>query len=443
MNNQFLEKKSTSAKVALIRCNSYEQSVVDEAVARGIGLLGGAGCFARAGEKILFKPNVLWATDPAKCVITHPSILHAAGAAFASTGAALQYGDSPAGILSSLPTLKKCGYDEALAGLKVVPVSFDNGMEREFSQGISSKRLQIAQAVVDADGVINLPKLKTHGLTRMTGAVKNLFGCVPGLTKGNYHTRFCDVVDFAQLLADIAAFVRPRLHLLDAIEAMEGNGPQSGTPKKLGVLLVSTDPVALDTIACRIIHLDPDFVPTIAAGVKAGLGTGDMQQIELLGDELEPVVDRTFVAVRMPPARVPANGIVRGIRRFFLPRPVISRTKCTKCGRCVSACPLEPKPHDAEKKLLHCGIRYCNLISIFAKNAAKSDTVSKALRQPSAKVCPTYDYRICIRCYCCQEVCPCSAITIRDPLLRRLFPIIPFVSLLVTRAATRRQLKKG
>jgi uncharacterized protein (DUF362 family)/Pyruvate/2-oxoacid:ferredoxin oxidoreductase delta subunit len=363
----------------------------------------------RSGERILFKPNVLWGTNPAKCVVTHPAVLRAAITPFAPAGAVLQYGDSPAGILRTLPSLKKCRYEEALDGLPVTAVSFDTGEERAYPGGISSKRLQIARAVLEADGVVNLPKLKTHGLTRMTGAIKNCFGCVPGMTKGNYHTRFCDAYDFARLLADIVALVRPRLHIMDAIRAMEGNGPQSGTPKHLGVLLLSTDPVAMDTVACRIINLDPRCVPTIAAGVAAGIGTGEFDNIEIVGDDLAAVIDRTFRVTRRPPARLPAKRIVRGIRSFFLPRPVIVRKKCIRCGICASACPVSPK----------------------------------ALVVRDKQKCPVYDYRICIRCYCCHEVCPGKAIIIKDPLVRRLFPVIPFVSLLVARLAARRKPKRN
>ncbi|MCX7726100.1 MAG: DUF362 domain-containing protein, partial [Chitinispirillaceae bacterium] len=256
-------------KVAVVGCASYDYETVEKAVERGVNLLGGVEKFASKGEKILFKPNVLWGTDPAKCVITNPAVLRAAVALFSKTGAKLQYGDSPAAFQKPFPTMKKSGYIDALSQFSVELVSFENGKNVSFPEGISTKVLHIADAVLEADGVINLPKLKTHGLTRLTGAVKNLFGCVPGLTKGEYHARHPDVYDFSDLLVDIAKFVKPRLHIMDGIEAMEGNGPQSGTPKKLGVLLFSEDPVALDTVACILIDLKKEFVPTISSGVKA------------------------------------------------------------------------------------------------------------------------------------------------------------------------------
>ncbi|MBN1758974.1 MAG: DUF362 domain-containing protein [Chitinispirillaceae bacterium] len=391
------------ALVAVVRCTSYEQEVVDAAVKRGIGLLGGAELFAAPGEKIVFKPNVLWGTDPSKGIVTHPSVLRAVIGSFSASGAELQYGDSSAGLPNEAKSMRRCGYMEALKALPVSHVSFLKKKVVEWPEGIAGKKLELAEAVVDADGVINLPKLKTHGLVRMTGAVKNCFGCIPGATKGAYHARFPDVYDFSNLLADIATCVRPRLHIMDAVEAMEGNGPQSGSPKKLGVLLFSTDPVALDSIACRLIHLDTRYVPTIVAAERTGLGIGNPQQIDLTGDPIEEFIDRSFDVLRAAPVRIASDGILKNVKRFFLPRPVIRKNRCTRCGRCVSVCPVQPP----------------------------------ALKHIDTVLPPVYDYRICIRCYCCQEVCPSKAIVIREPLMARVLPYMTYIALLVTRHRTR------
>jgi len=394
-----------SSIVAVIACASYDPDEVRPAVDRGIRLAGGAAACATTGERILFKPNVLWGTDPSRCVVTHPEVLRAAITAFSATGAHLFYGDSPAALQQAKPTMKKCGYDRALEGLPVTLLPFEHSSMVNCPDGIAGKRLQIVSEVLEADGIINIPKLKTHGLTRMTGAIKNCYGCIPPVVKGEYHARFPDVYDFSQLLADITSFIRPRLHIMDAIEAMEGNGPQSGTPKKLGTILVSTDPVALDTVACRLIGLDPAHVPTIAAGVKTGLGTSSWDEITLVGDPIEPLIDTTFDVVRMPPVTLPQNSLLGAIKKIFLPRPVISAKKCTRCGRCVSICPLRPP----------------------------------AVNRSSPNRIPRYNYTACIRCYCCQEVCPSKAITIREPLARKLLPFATYLSLLITRSRVRRR----
>jgi uncharacterized protein (DUF362 family)/ferredoxin len=400
----YLAENGNRVIVAVVKCSSYDQGEVDGALQRGIDFVGGVNRFATSGERILFKPNVLWGTDPAKCVVTHPAVLRGAVTVFSGSGATLEYGDSSAGLPRKTQALEKCGYGRVLKSLPVKAVSFDRGQEVTFQEGIAGKRLRIAATVLDSDGIINLPKLKTHGLTRMTGAVKNLFGCVPGMTKGEYHARFPDVYNFSKLLADITALIQPRLHIMDAIEAMEGNGPQSGTPKNLGILLFSTDPVALDAVACRLINLDPDCVPTIAAGENAGCGVGDLHAVDIVGDALEPCVDHSFRVVREPPASLPGTGLLGMIKRFFLPRPAIVASACVCCGRCVSMCPVSPP----------------------------------ALTQNDNLEIPRYDYSKCIRCYCCQEVCPKKAIVIRKSVLGMLLPYVPYISLLVTRIRARR-----
>ena len=375
-------------------CNSYHQHQINEAIHRGLKLLGGVEQFFSAGEELLIKPNVLWGTDPQRCVVTNPSVFAAVVSAFKDKGVRLSYGDSPGGLQTAIHALKKSGFHAIAEEMGVSLGDFDHGRSVSFENGISSKRLHIANAVLGVDGMISISKLKSHGLTRMTGAVKNQFGCVPGIVKGEYHARFPDIYDFSQLLVDVARFAHARLYIMDAVFAMEGNGPQSGDPKKIGALLFSADPVALDTIACKIIDLDPAFVPTIGAGARSGLGNSDEAMIELLGDPVDPLIDKTFRVVRKPPVRVPRNRLLRQIRSSFTPRPVINSQLCTRCLRCVQVCPVDPKAVEARKKRV-----------------------------------PHYDYRSCIRCFCCHEMCPSKAITIRTPLLKKLFPLATYISL--------------
>lgn len=393
-----------SANVAVVSCPSYDRKTVDAAIVRGLSLLGGAAAFAKQGENLLFKPNMLWGTEPEKCVVTHPEVLRGTVNAFGATGATLFYGDSPAGVQNIDAVVNKCGYTDALAGIPVALAPFDKGIMVDVKEGRAGKKLTIARTVLDATGIINVAKLKTHGLTRMTGAIKNLYGCIPVLIKGEYHARFPDVYAFSQLLADIAFFIKPRLHIIDAVFAMEGNGPQSGTPKKLGVIIMSTDPVAADIIGCKLMNLDPAHVPTIAAGAAVGLGCGDSGAIKLFGDPIEPFIDPSFDVVRMPPVSLPDTSLLGTIKRFFLPRPVINRKRCTRCIRCISICPITPS----------------------------------VLTQKSKRMPPEYDYARCIRCYCCQEVCPSKAIDIRYPVLRRLLPIATYFSLFITRIRVRK-----
>jgi uncharacterized protein (DUF362 family)/Pyruvate/2-oxoacid:ferredoxin oxidoreductase delta subunit len=403
--DQGSEKNKTPSVVAVLHCPSYDFTHVEKAVKHGIELVGGITAFAKANERLVFKPNVLAASDPDRCVVTHPAVLRAAICAFSATGASLSYGDSPSALSPAEPSMERCGYNNALAGFSVTRAPFELSSMVHFPDARIGKRFTIVQSVLDADGIINLPKLKTHALTRMTGAIKNCFGCVPMAAKVEFHARFPDPYHFSQLLADIATFLRPRLHIMDAIMAMEGNGPQSGTPKKLGAILVSTDPVALDVVACRLIGLDPAHVPTIAAAVRCGLGYADAGMIRLVGDAVEPLIDSSFDVVRMPPVAPSQTAASGAIKLFFLPRPSIDHKRCTHCRLCVSVCP--PKP--------------------------------SALSQKSEKRPPIFDYGICIRCYCCQEMCPSGAISIKNPPLSCLLPFARYAARLLARLRAGRE----
>lgn len=214
-------------KVALVRCDSYDYSEVKRAVDRGLSLIGGPEAFVKAGEKILLKPNFLTAEAPEKCVTTHPAVFKAVAEVFKGIGTVLSYGDSPAfGSMENVARKSRVG--NIAAELGIPPADFHNGKEVSFKEGIQNKKFMLAKGVLESDGLISLPKLKTHGLTRMTGCVKNQFGCIPGFLKGEFHVKLPDVNDFARMLVDINMLVKPRLFIMDAIIGMEGNGPRGG-----------------------------------------------------------------------------------------------------------------------------------------------------------------------------------------------------------------------
>jgi len=377
-----------NSKVALIGCADYSEDKIYAALKRGLDLLGGAGGLVKAGEKIVLKPNVLIGSDPAKCVTTHPAIMKAVGKLFHEAGAVILYGDSPSfgGCEFNLRRsgLKQAG-DEA--GFQLA--DFDHGREVSHPQALLAKKITLANAVLDADGVISLPKLKTHGITRLTGAIKNQFGCVPGMLKGQFHVKMPDPHNFSAMLVDLNTFIRPRLYIMDAVVGMEGNGPRGGKPRQIGVLLLSSDPIALDSIACKLINLNPEFVPTSQPGEKSGLGTYHYQNITLLGDPIEPFIVKGFVVVRKAVPAASRNRWLNIVKNRATPRPVIDRAKCTACGTCVKMCPVGPT----------------------ALDWIQTETGKK----------PKHNYDNCIRCYCCQETCPESAISIQTPLLGKIF----------------------
>ena len=259
-----------------------------------------------------------------------------------------------------------------------------------FPQALLAKQLDLAAGALEADGIVSLPKMKTHGFTRITGAVKNQFGCIPGLRKAEYHVKMPDIFEFSKVLVDINNYLKPRLYIMDGIIAMEGNGPRGGEPKTMNVLLFSSDPVALDTVFCDLIDLKPEFVPTMKLGYESGLGTYLNQDIRIVGcEDFSLLVHKEFNAIRRKPDRwVSTRYFPTFFKNLVSPRPRIKYDLCVNCGACILQCPVEPR----------------------AVNWPKGNNKEK----------PVFNYNDCIRCYCCQEICPHKAIDIQVPLLGKL-----------------------
>jgi uncharacterized protein (DUF362 family)/Pyruvate/2-oxoacid:ferredoxin oxidoreductase delta subunit len=375
------------SKVALVRCDTYHDETVCQAVEKGLELIGGVSSFIKPGERIVMKPNVLYGTSPEKGVCTHPSVFRAVGIALKKACASVCYGDSPSFGRGGMH-MGRAGLKRVADDLGIERADFDKGRTVSHRDALLIKSFVVANGVLDSDGLVNLPKLKTHPLVRFTGAVKNQFGCVPGLLKSQYHVKLLDPYDFARMLVDLNTLTRPRFCVMDGIVAMEGNGPRSGKLTNLNVLLFSSDPVALDATACRIINLDPEVVPTATLGEKARLGNYRSDEIELVGESIDSFVDGDFDVIRTPPEHANRSRIRTLVKNRLSERPAINKASCTVCGLCVKMCPVNPK----------------------AVNWRRGDQ-----SRP-----PTYDYDLCIRCYCCQESCPEGAVFTQSPLLGRL-----------------------
>lgn len=379
------------SKVALIRCESYEDKIVKESIERGLSLLGGVSRFVQPGENILLKPNILVGEVPEKCVTTHPAVFKAVAEIFITAGVTLTYGDSPA-IGNPLKAAKKAGLARVADDLNIPLADFKTGMDVFSDKGLQNRKFTIAKAILDNDAVISLPKLKTHGLEKLTGAVKNQFGCVPGILKGEFHLRLPNADAFAKMLVDLNTFVRPRLFIMDGIYGMEGNGPRGGTPRKMNILLLSADPVALDATVCRMINVNPEYVPTTRYGMQAGLGTYLEEEIELLGDTFDSFFSDDFEIDRTPLKSFKSGFFSGFMNHRIVSKPYIQTEKCVGCGACVNMCPANPK-------------------AVFFKAEDKSNV-------------PVYNYDNCIKCFCCQEICPESAIKLKTPFLRKLINLL-------------------
>lgn len=383
--------------VAVVSCSSYEKEEVLKGIETGIRALGGWDSFFKPEEKILLKPNLLAKAPPEKCVTTHPSVFEGVIQLLQQEGyERLSYGDSPGNpVIGTEKTAESCGLKEA-ALRKGVPLSdFHEGVLTFYEEGNHTKSFILAKGVLEADGILNLCKMKTHQLERITGAVKNTFGCVYGINKMAFHAKCPDAVSFARMLSDLNLLVKPRLHIMDGIMAMEGNGPQSGTPTPMNVLLFSADPVALDTVFSLLIGLDPALVPTNVMGDARGVGNGKLENIEIHDGEKVISIEEAFSRFGRGDFDVYRGTTeethirwLRPFENFLKKRPVIDREKCVRCGICVDSCPIG----------------------------------QDALKFPGwwpGKRVPVYNYKNCIRCYCCQEMCPQDAIWVKTPAVTR------------------------
>ena len=377
---------SNPSTVALVACDRYESQAVKLAVQRGLSLLGGAEQFAKAGENIVIKPNLLVGESPDHCISPHPLVFQAVLEEFQACGAKLSFGDSP-GFGPATLAARQAGLLPVAEALHVPVADFQNGQTYSFPDGNLIKQFTVADGVMQADGLISLAKMKSHALTRITGAIKNQFGCIPGMLKAEFHSRLPSADMFSKMLVDLNLFLKPRLYIMDGIIAMEGNGPRSGTPRPMHVLLFSTDPVALDAAVCRMIHLDENLVEPIVYGNQFGLGSS--ADIHFVGDPIEQFDTPDFIVNRSRGGTTTNLGLLtsRFMRNYISPRPTIIEENCIKCGRCVEVCPAEPK-------------------ALSWKNGKKEP--------------PVYNYANCIRCYCCQELCPSEAINVRIPPLGHL-----------------------
>ncbi len=378
------------SEVALIKCDSYDNDRVKDAVNKGLNLLGGISKFVSKGEKILLKPNFLAGAQPEKNVTTHPSIFKAIAEALIEHEVKVSYGDSP-GFQRTKDVAKKSGFYDLAKELGIIFEDFKAGKEINFKEGKQNKKFVIAKCILDNNGLISLPKIKTHGFQKLSCCIKNQLGCVPGFLKSEFHVKLPDANDFAKMLVDLDSLIKPRLYIVDGIFAMEGNGPFGGNPRKINIILFGTDPVAIDATICRIININPELVPTIKYGKEFGRGVYDENKIKLKGGNINNFIQKDFDIDKSKIKSTNKGSLFNFASNRLIPKPIIDNSKCVKCGVCVDICPVNPKA-----------------LTFGDNNKTKP---------------PVYNYRKCIRCYCCQEICPYAAITIKKPFLRKIFNI--------------------
>ncbi len=371
-------------KVSIVKCGDYSQSY--DAVKRSLDLIGGIEKFVKKGDKVLIKPNFVSRRKPDEAITTHPEIIRAVIKLVEAAGGIVTIAESPGGPYNAAllkAVYSQCGANDAAEGTGT-KLNFDTSFEEiGYPEGHTLKKFPIIKPVLDADVIISLPKLKTHAMTSYTGAVKNLFGVIPGTYKAELHFRLDERAAFCSMLVDLCECVKPTLAVMDGVWGMEGDGPTNGVNRHIGLVMASANLHALDYTACRIIDYSLDDVDTVADAAKRGLF--DPDETEILGERIEPLIIRDYVKpeshfnllklLKLPP------GLNAKVTSILSSRPEMNHDKCISCGECARCCP------------------------------------PKAIDMSGGK--PVINRKACIKCFCCQELCPKGAVNIKRPLLNR------------------------
>lgn len=370
-------------QVIIKRCSNYNDDNVLKTLKDIFNSLGGIDKYIKPGMKVALKPNLVKKKRPEEAATTHPSIVKAISVLIKEAGGIVSIVESPGGLFttSSLKAIySACGIERAAVEAGAA-LNYDlSEVELENPEGKYLKRVAIVKALADADLIINLPKLKTHGQMVYTGAVKNMFGAVPGELKAEYHFRMSEYDDFADALIDIFLSIKPALNIMDAITGMDGEGPTAGEPKDIGLIIAGEDAFEVDYTALRIINTDPVKVPIIKQGVKRGLCPDNMNLINICGEKIQNIKILDFNIPQLDTL----NSIMflnKGFLKYFMkklkPKPVFHYESCIGCGECERVCP-------------------AGVITMKDKK-------------------PELDITGCIRCFCCQELCPRKAVLIKRP----------------------------
>jgi uncharacterized protein (DUF362 family)/ferredoxin len=383
---------NTAAAVALVQCADYDAAKVAAAAEEMFTLLGGVESFAASGDKILLKVNLVAKATPDRAVTTHPALVEAVARLLIARGAAVTICDSPGGLFNEgfvRPIYKAAQMTEAAqnSGASLNELYTSTLVKNDIDCVRRGYNLELIDAVLNADKIINMAKLKTHGFTGFTGAVKNLYGTIAGLAKVQMHSDNQNVYDFCDFLIDLEQYLAPKvaLHIIDAVVAMERDGPTAGDPKPMRRLIASKNPYNADYVGVKMMNADPFKMPQLAKAAERGLlSIGDFA---VSGCDLEESVVKDFKYV-VPEGADLFKAALRRVPKFLINflyknitrKPKIKKSKCRACGKCKEHCP---------KKAI-----------VIKKKAA-------------------IDYHLCIKCFCCQELCPFKAIAVKKPLLYR------------------------
>lgn len=360
------------SSVSIVSCEKYDEERVMIALRESIHLIGGIQAYIRKGNRVLLKPNVLYGKSPEKAVTTHPAILKGMVRIVREAGGIPSIGDSPA-VGSLRRAAEKSGIKAVADEMNCPLVEFNRPVVPRGAGSKMFKKLEIDEAVLEADVVVNLPKWKTHAQMLLTLGVKNLFGCIPGPRKAQCHLMAGeDAKAFARILVDVYRSVQPSLTVLDGIVGMQGNGPNSGRPISIGLVLASGDALNLDQVVCDLVGISRKSLLTNRVAFDQGIAR---EEIDVLGKKVEEVKisDFQFPSISRTDWGLPGF-LSSALKEALTSKPAVVEEMCESCDECTKICP----PNALTRK--------------------GKDLV--------------FDYKQCIRCFCCLEVCPSGAISI-------------------------------
>ena len=367
-----------ASKVAIVECNSYESNVVAYSVEKAINLLGGINQFVKPQFDVLLKPNLCLPSLPDECLTTHPEVVRHIARLCRNAGSSVTIGDSPVGKTDKKRTMlvwERTGMEKVAKELECSQSNLD-GTINIFNYENDGKncRLLISEEVFKMNYIINVPKFKTHSLMTFTGSVKNLFGLLPENIKKWLHREMPDKDEFAALLVNIYDLVRPGLHIMDAVVGIQGEGPGAkGERRKIGLIMASTDAIALDSVAAKLMNLQPDTIPTNRVGKQKQLGESDLEKIEILGEPIQKYIMEDFKLPITYRYNQELTKKIFGMECLYIE---INHERCRKCNLCLLNCPAKAISINDNKLMIN-------------KNN-------------------------CISCLICHEICPEGAIDFKS-----------------------------
>ncbi len=363
----------SKSKVAVMQCGSYDPEEVTRKINEGGELLGGWGRWLKPGMNVLLKVNLIGPVPPESAAVTHPEFVRAVTRIVKSFGCNVWIGDSAGGAIGGRSqtgrSLKVSGLEDVAREEGAEIKNFDKEGVVE-KAGPGGEKMYLAKPLFEADAIINLPKLKTHMSATYTGAVKNLFGCVPGQKKAEYHKNFPTPKAFGAVICGINKAVNVSLNIMDGIIAMDKQGPVTGHVYEAGKILISEDSLALDAVAADMAGACIKNIPFYSSAIEQRIGEWDLGRIEVCGDFGAPP---KLAGFKIPRSLITGRGggpAMKFIVDLMKTRPEMDLGMCKGCNVCVDSCPV--KAIDRETKRI--------------------------------------DYSKCIECMCCHEMCVHKAV---------------------------------